>query len=105
MNKTHVRKGDTVIVLNGKDKGKKGKILGVYPDKGKVLVEGINVFKRHTKPRPPKIPQGGILDKVLPIFSDKVMLVCSKCGIPTRIKKRIENKEKSRICRKCGEIT
>lgn len=101
----HVKKDDTVMVLTGKDKGKKGKILQVLPAEGKVLVDGINVAKRHTRPRPPKIPQGGILEKALPVASSNVMLVCPKCSKPTRTGHSESAEGKSqRVCKKCGEV-
>ncbi|MBI2264358.1 MAG: 50S ribosomal protein L24 [Armatimonadetes bacterium] len=100
----HVKKDDNVMILSGRDKGKKGKVLQVLPDEGKVLVDGINVVKRHTRPRPPKIPQGGILEKALPICASRVMLVCPKCGKATRTgRKFMESGEKVRLCKKCGE--
>lgn len=102
--KIHVRKDDMVVVLSGKDKGKKGKIMKVFPQEGKVLVDGINIAKKHTKPRPPKVPQGGILEKAQPINSSKVMLVCSKCNKAIRAKKKItDDGRKERTCRKCSE--
>ena len=73
----HVRKNDTVVVLSGKDKDKKGKVLEVLPQKGKVLVDGVNIAKRHTKPRPGQT-QGGILEKALPLNASKVQLICPK---------------------------
>ncbi len=72
----HVKKDDTVVVLAGKDKDKRGKVLGVEPKRNKVLVDGVNVVRRHTKPRPPRFPQGGILEKTMPIDLSNVMLVC-----------------------------
>ena len=102
--KIHVKKDDTVMVVSGRDKGKKGKVMKVFPREGKVLVDGINVAKKHTKPRPPKVPRGGILEKAQPIHSGKVMLMCTKCNIPVRLKHRVrEDGGKERICRKCGE--
>jgi len=101
--KVHVRKGDTALVIAGKNTGKKGKILLVIPDKSKVVVEGVNVVKRHSRPTQ-KLPQGGIMQKEAPIHSSNVMLFCSKCSKPTRIGKKIlDNGEKIRICKKCGE--
>ena len=101
--KVHVRKGDTALVIAGKNTGKKGKILMVIPDKSKVVVEGVNVVKRHSRPTQ-KLPQGGIMQKEAPIHSSNVMIFCSKCNKPTRIGKKIlENGEKIRICKKCGE--
>lgn len=99
--KIHVRKDDMVMVVSGKDKGKKGKVMKAFPQEAKVLVDGINVAKKHTKPRPPKVPQGGILEKAQPIDSSKVMLMCTKCNIPIRIKKRADTRK--RVCPKCGE--
>ncbi len=104
VNKLHVKKGDTVVVLSGKDKGKKGKIIEALPKKGKVVVEGVNKVKRHTKPSQ-KMPQGGIIVKEAPMNSAKVMLVCPECGKPTRIKKTaLASGAMARTCKKCGEI-
>lgn len=100
----HVKKGDTVLVLSGKDKDKKAKVLEANPQERKVLVEGVNVMKKHTKPRPPKIPQGGILEKAMPIHADKVMLICPNCGKPTRPSARIKDQIKERLCKKCNQV-
>jgi len=100
----HIRKDDTVMVVSGKDKGKKGKVMQALPREGKVLVDGINIAKKHTKPRPPKVPRGGILEKAQPVDSSKVMLMCGKCDKPVRVKHKVaEDGSKTRICRKCGE--
>lgn len=102
--KLHVKKGDTVIVLSGKDKGKKGKVISALPKKGKVVVEGVNKAKRHTKPSQ-KLPQGGIIVKELPMHSAKVMLVCPACNKPTRIKKSaLANGSMARTCKHCNEV-
>lgn len=102
--KLHVKKGDTVVVLSGKDKGKKGKIIEAQPKKGRVVVEGVNKVKRHTKPSQ-TVPQGGIIVKEAPINSSKVMLVCPECGKPTRIKKSpLASGAMARTCKHCGEI-
>ncbi len=104
VNKLHVKKGDTVVILSGKDKGKKGKIIEALPKKGKVVVEGVNKVKRHTKPTQ-SMPQGGIMVKEAPIHSAKAMLVCPACDKPTRIKKSaLTNGKMARTCKKCGEI-
>lgn len=104
MAKVHVRKGDTVLVITGKDAGKKGKVIAVEPAKSRVIVEGVNIVKRHQKATP-QMPQGGIVEKEAPIHSSNVMLVCGKCSKPTRIKKQIlENGKKERICKHCGEV-
>jgi large subunit ribosomal protein L24 len=103
MNSLSVRKDDIVIILSGKDKGRKGKILQTLPKDGKVLVEGINVSKRHTKPRKRTDP-GGIIEKECPIYASKVMRVCPKCQKPTRGAVSItEDGTKNRVCKKCNE--
>ena len=101
--KLHVRKGDTVYILTGKDAGKRGKIIQALPSKRKVVVEGINVVKRHTRPTK-AMPQGGIVEKEAPIDSSNVMLVCGKCNKPTRVARKIVDDRRYRACKKCGEI-
>ncbi|ACV61250.1 ribosomal protein L24 [Desulfofarcimen acetoxidans DSM 771] len=104
MPKVHVRKGDTVLVLSGKSEGKKGKIISVLPKKERVIVEGLNKVKRHTKPTQ-TMPQGGIVEKEAPIHSSNVMLICNRCSKPTRIGKRVlDDGKKVRTCKKCGEV-
>lgn len=96
-----LKKGDTVMVIAGKDAGKESRITRVMPQKGKVLVEGVNTAKRHTKPTGATL-QGGIIDKDMPIDASNVMIVCPKCG-PTRIGARFDDKGvKHRTCVKCG---
>lgn len=103
-NKVHVRKGDTVYILSGKDNGKRGKVLRVIPSEGMVLVEGVNMSTKHRKPRS-RYQQGGIIHQESPIPSSKVMLVCSRCNQPTKVgRKIIENGQKARVCKKCREI-
>ena len=103
-NKLHVKKGDTVLVLSGKDKGKSGKIIEALPKKAKEVVEGVNKVKRHTKPSQ-KVPQGGILVKEAPIHSSNVMIVCPECGKAARTKKAaLANGELVRACKKCNGI-
>ena len=103
MNKVHVKKGDTVVVLSGKDKGKKGKVLEVSPREEKVIIEGINMVSKHVKPRKMGEP-GGIVKAEAPMYACKVMLVCPKCGKPTRpAYKLLADGNKSRVCKKCGE--
>ena len=99
----HVKKGDTVVVLSGKDKGKQGKIISAMPKKSQVVVEDVNKVKRHTKPSV-KAPQGGILDKEMPLHACKVMLVCPSCNKPTKIGHKTVDGKNVRICKKCGEI-
>jgi large subunit ribosomal protein L24 len=102
--KVHVKTGDTVYILSGKDKGKKGKVLKVIPDDMKVIVEGINISVKHKKPRG-RNQQGGIIHQESPISSSKVMLVCGKCKAPTKISNVVlESGQKNRVCKKCGEI-
>ena len=102
--KLHVRKGDNVIVLSGKDKGKKGKVLAVIPKSGKVIVEGVAMATKHKKPRS-QADVGGILHQETPIYACKVMHVCDKCGQPTRIARKVlDDGSIVRVCKKCNEI-
>ncbi|MBE8951406.1 MAG: 50S ribosomal protein L24 [Quinella sp. 3Q1] len=101
--KLHVKKGDTVVVLSGKDKGKQGKIISAMPRAGKVIVEGVNKVKRHSKPSL-KVPQGGIITKEMPLHACKVQLICPACNKPTRIGHKDVNGKNSRVCKKCGEV-
>jgi len=99
-----VKKDDKVIVIAGKDKGKQGKILEVIPKKDKVVVEKVNVVKKHAKPSP-RYGQGGIIEMESPIHISNVMLICPRCGKPTRIGNKIlENGKKVRVCKKCKEV-
>ena len=102
MAKLNVRKGDDVIVIAGKDKGKQGKVLTAIPSEDKVVVEGVNVIKRHTKPSQ-KLPQGGIIEKEAAIHVSNVMPYCSTCKKGVRGGHVIENGKKVRVCRKCGK--
>ncbi|MBI2863462.1 MAG: 50S ribosomal protein L24 [Chloroflexi bacterium] len=98
-----IRKNDTVLVIAGKEKGKRGKVHRVIPKDGKLLVEGVNIVKRHMKPRG-IARQAGIIEKEAPIGISNVMLVCSKCNQPTRVGSVYpESGAKSRVCRACGE--
>ena len=97
----NVKKGDTVIVLSGKDKGKQGKVLGTVPSEAKVVVEGINMVTCHVKPRK-QGEEGGIIQRETPIYASKVMLICPKCGKPTRVGHTVIDGEKVRACKKCG---
>jgi large subunit ribosomal protein L24 len=98
-----LRKGDEVIVISGKDKGKKGKIARIFAEEGKVTVEGINLVKRHLRPNA-RNPQGGILEKEAPIFASKVMPLDPKTGKGTRIKMGKDEKgKKIRVAAKSGE--
>ena len=96
-----IQKGDTVIVLQGKDKGKKADVVRAIPDRQRVILEGVNVAKRHAKPTR-ATQQGGIIDKFMPVHVSTVALVCKACNQPTRIGYRLEaDGEKVRVCRKC----
>lgn len=100
----NIKKDDKVVVLSGKDKGKQGRIMSADPQNGKVIVEGVNVAKRHLKPRKAG-EEGGIIKKETPIYASKVMRVCPKCAQPTReAHKFLKDGSKVRICKKCGEI-
>jgi large subunit ribosomal protein L24 len=97
-----IHKGDTVVVLQGKDKGKRAEVVRAIPERSRVILEGVNVAKRHAKPTR-ATQQGGIIDKFMPVHVSTVALVCKACNQPTRVGYRIEaDGEKVRICRKCG---
>jgi large subunit ribosomal protein L24 len=98
-----IRKGDEVMVIAGKDRGKRGKVQEVHPVAGTVIVAGLNVSKRHTKPNPSKNTKGGIVDQPMPLAFGKVMVICSHCGKPSRLAHRIDAESKERICKRCGE--
>ena len=97
-----VRKGDKVRVIAGKDVGKEGEITRVLPDRDRVIVDGVNVAKRHQRAQGATM-QGGIIDKDMPIHVSNVAIVCSGCGNATRIGYRGEGRAKARVCRKCGK--
>ena len=99
-NKVHVRKDDNVIVISGDDKGKKGKVLEVSPKEGKVIVQGVNIVKKHMKPKSEQ-EQGGIVEVEGAFYASKVQIVCPKCGA-TRIAHKIDAGKKIRVCAKCG---
>ncbi len=102
--KTRIKKDDKVKVIAGKDKGKIGKVLRVIPKKERVLVENINMMKRHTRPTPQN-RQGGIVETETPLHWSNVMIMCDKCVSPSRIKtRRLEDDKKVRVCATCNEI-
>ena len=106
MNNLFVKAGDTVVLLIGDDKyrGQKGKVLAVSPKEGKVIVEGINVVKKHVKPRKAGDPSG-IIETESAVYASKVQVVCPKCNKPTRVAHKVfEDGSKERICKKCGEV-
>ena len=96
-----IRKDDTVVVLSGKDKGKEGKVLIANPKEGKLVVEGVNVATKHQKPRK-QGEEGGIIKVETPIYACKVMVVCPKCGKPTRVAHKLDAGKNVRVCKKCG---
>jgi large subunit ribosomal protein L24 len=100
----HVKRGDTVEVVAGRYRGKRGKVLRVLPKHGRIIVEGVMVAKRHTKPHD-KLPAGGIVEKEMPFPAGKAMLVCTRCGRAVRFGHQVlGDGTKVRVCRHCGEI-
>jgi len=98
-----IRKNDSVMVIAGKERGKTGKVLRVLPDKDRVIVERLNMVKRHSKPRGPQQP-GGIVEKEAAIHASNIMIMCDKCNAPVRIGHKILSDDKKiRICRRCNE--
>jgi len=96
-----LKKGDNVIVLSGNDKGKTGEILDIMPKTERIIVKGVNIRKKHVKPRKAG-EEGGIIPSEFPIHSSKVNLVCPKCGKATKIGYLVEKDGKVRVCKKCG---
>ena len=101
MSKLHVKKGDEVMIISGKDKGKKGKVLEISPSEGKVIVEGRNMVTKHVKPRR-QGQLGGIVKAEGAIYACKVMPICPKCDKPTRVGHKIDGDKKVRVCKHCG---
>lgn len=97
-----IKTNDKVKILSGKDKGKIGKVVQVFPDDGKLVVEGLNVIKKHLKTRS-KSEKGQVLELAAPFFISKAALVCPKCEKPVRVGYKLENDKKIRVCRKCGQ--
>ena len=101
--KLHVKSGDNVMILSGKDAGKQGKILSAYPKQGRILVAGVNMATKHKKPRGMGQP-GGIIHQEAPIYASKAMLVCPSCSKPTRIAHKVnDDGSRVRACKKCGK--
>ncbi len=99
-----IRKNDTVLIITGKDKGKKGKVRQSFPRENTLIVEGLNMIKRHSKTKG-KARQAGIIELEEPMSSSKVMLICNKCNKPVRVGSRVlEDGKRSRICSSCKEI-
>ena len=102
---TPIRKNDNVLVITGKDRGKRGRVLRVLPDKNRLIVEGVNLIKRHTKPNPGKNVKGGIVEREASLHASNVQLVCPECGTQTRVGRKIlGDGRKVRICRKCEGV-
>ena len=101
---TSIRRNDTVIVTTGKDSGKRGRVLRVLRDKNRVVVEGVNIIKRHTRPNPQRNIKGGIVEREGALHASNVQLVCPECGKMTRIGHSTQGDRKVRICRKCEGV-
>jgi len=97
-----IHKNDTVLIISGKDKGEKGKVLETFPQKSKILVEGMNLMKKHQRPKRAG-EKGQIIELSKPLNVSNVKLICSKCGKATRIGYKVIEKKKFRICKKCGQ--
>jgi len=98
----NIKKGDEVLIISGKDKGRRGKVQRVFPSENAVIVEGLNLAKKHSKPSKAN-PQGGVIDKALPLNISKVMVVCPGCNKPTRIvRERAADGSLVRSCRHCN---
>ena len=102
---TPIRKNDNVLVTTGKDRGKKGRVIRVVPEKNRLIVEGVNLIKRHTRPNPAKNIKGGVVQREASLHASNVQLVCPECGAHTRVgHKVLDDGRTVRICRKCGGV-
>ena len=102
---TSIRRNDNVVVITGKDRGKRGRVLKVVPSTNRLVVEGVNFIKRHTKPNPQRQIKGGVVEREAALHASNVQLVCPECGKPTRLGRRIlGDGRKVRICRKCEGV-
>ena len=100
-----VRKNDNVIVVTGRDKGKRGRVLRVIPAKTRIIVEGVNFIKRHTRANPQRNIKGGIVEREAPVHASNVQILCPECAKPTRVgHKRLDDGTRVRICRKCEGV-
>ena len=100
--RTPVRKNDSVVVVTGKDRGKRGRVLKVLPDRNRVVIEGVNFVKRHTRPNPRANVKGGIVTREASVHASNVQIVCPECGAPTRVGRQLlGDGRKVRVCRKC----
>lgn len=102
---TPVRKNDNVIIVTGKDRGKRGRVLKVLPERNRIVIEGMNFIKRHTRPNPQQNIKGGIVERESSLHASNVQIVCPECSAPTRIGHRLlGDGRKVRICRKCDGV-
>ena len=100
-----IRKNDNVLVITGRDRGKRGRVLRVLPSKARVIVEGVNFIKKHTKANPQKNIKGGIVEREAALSASNVQIVCPECGAPTRIgNRRLDDGRRVRFCRKCKGV-
>jgi large subunit ribosomal protein L24 len=104
MPRMHIKKNDLVYVLSGKDRGKTGKVLRVFLDKDRAVVEGLNYIQKHTRPNPQKNVKGGILPKESPIHISNLMVVCKRCNKHSRVSLILSQDRKVRICKNCKEL-
>ena len=105
MQQPSIRKNDNVIVTTGRDSGKRGRVLKVIPTKGRLIVEGVNIIKRHTKPNPQRNIKGGIVEREASLHASNVQLICPECSKMTRVGRKIlADGRKVRICRKCEGV-
>ncbi len=102
---TPIRRNDNVVVITGKDRGKRGRVLKVLPEKNRLVIEGVNIIKRHTKPNPQRQIRGGLVEREAALHASNVQIVCPECGKPTRIGNKIlGDGRKVRVCRKCEGV-
>jgi large subunit ribosomal protein L24 len=101
---TPIRRNDTVVVVAGKDRGKRGRVLKILAEKNRLIVEGVNFIKRHTRPNPQRNVKGGVVEREAPLHASNVQLVCPECGAQTRIGRRVVGDRKVRFCRKCEGV-
>jgi large subunit ribosomal protein L24 len=102
---TPIRKNDNVLVITGKDRGKRGRVLKVVPVKNRLIIEGVNLIKRHTKPNPGKNIKGGVVEREASLHASNVQLVCPECSAKTRVGHQVlADGRKVRVCRKCKGV-
>ena len=100
-----IRRDDTVLVIAGRERGKTGKVRKMLRDEDRVIVEGVNLVKRHMKARSPQVRQAGIIDKEAPVHVSNLALLCPKCNLPTRVGRRfLADGKKVRVCKRCSEV-